>query len=162
MPLAGFAGWQTVRVAIDSCQVHEWSHLVQMRLNLHRDEPIESPDVTREAISFYLNILPMMMDRQAAAGKQFTAVMEITGRGATVRTYQVDDGACQILTERAENPDLVMSQSAETFVKTLNKMHNPMLAMLTGKIKVKGIRKMGTFGKLFAEPPLDKVISTPV
>ncbi len=38
----------------------------------------------------------------------------------------------------------------------MNRMHNPMVAMLTGKIKVQGIRHMGTFGKLFPEPGPDQ------
>jgi hypothetical protein len=33
-----------------------------------------------------------------------------------------------------------------------------MVAMLTRKINVRGIRHLGTFGKLFAEPRLDTVI----
>jgi hypothetical protein len=32
-------------------------------------------------------------------------------------------------------------------------MHNPMLAMVTGKMKVRGLRNMGTFAKLF--PPME-------
>ena len=35
-------------------------------------------------------------------------------------------------------------------------MVKPTLAMLTGKIKVKGMGKMGTFGKLFHPPKPDQ------
>ena len=53
-----------------------------------------------------------------------------------------------------------MTQSPETFVKTFAKMHNPMLAMLTGQVRVRGLRNMGTFGKLM--PPESDELSLPV
>ena len=39
-------------------------------------------------------------------------------------------------------------------------MHNPMLALLTRKMKVKGLRKMGSFQKLFPELKPDQVIGS--
>jgi hypothetical protein len=35
------------------------------------------------------------------------------------------------------------------------KLRNPLVLMLTGKTRVKGLSKMGMFGKLFPEPELD-------
>jgi putative sterol carrier protein len=90
--------------------------------------------------------------------------MEFTGPGGGAFTIQVADGSCQVTEgETRAHPDLVMTQSPVTFVKTMNKMHNPMLALMTGKMKVRGMRQMGTFAKLF--PPLDDlntVLETPV
>ena len=45
-----------------------------------------------------------------------------------------------------------MTQSPEAFVATLARVKHPILLMLTGKIKVKGYRALGTFGKLFPSP----------
>ena len=39
---------------------------------------------------------------------------------------------------------------------------NPMLLMLTGKIKVKGFRALSTFGKLFPSPNADPQRTWPV
>ena len=54
-----------------------------------------------------------------------------------------------------------MTQAPETFVKTLAKMHNPMLAMLTRQVRVRGLRNMGTFAKLMPTPG-DGDLSLPV
>ena len=50
--------------------------------------------------------------------------------------------------------------------RRLNRRHRrrhgarlPPLLMLTGKMKVKGLMKMGTFGKLFPEPKPDQIIT---
>jgi putative sterol carrier protein len=70
----------------------------------------------------------------------------------------VNDGRCTVTEERAEDADVILTQSPETFIRTLNGMINPMIALLTRKLKIRGFRKMGTFGKLFAEPKPDTVI----
>jgi putative sterol carrier protein len=41
----------------------------------------------------------------------------------------------------------------------IRKMQNPILAMLTGRIRVKGFSKMGRMRRLFPEPTLDQPIS---
>jgi hypothetical protein len=54
-----------------------------------------------------------------------------------------------------------MTQAPETFVKTLAKMHNPVLAMLRRQVRVHGLRKMNTFAKLMPRPG-DGDLSLPV
>jgi hypothetical protein len=49
----------------------------------------------------------------------------------------------------------VITQSPETFVKTRTGIQKPFLALLTGKIRVRGWRNLGTFGKLFPIQNLD-------
>jgi hypothetical protein len=40
-----------------------------------------------------------------------------------------------------------------TFVKTLHRLHDPLMAMLTGEIRVYGVERMGDFGWLFPAVP---------
>jgi hypothetical protein len=55
--------------------------------------------------------------------------------------------------------DLTMLyRDGDTFLAIAKNVQNPMLAMLTGKLRVQGLRNMGTFGKLFAEPKPDQVL----
>ena len=51
--------------------------------------------------------------------------------------------------------DLVIIQSPETFVRTRTGIENPTLALWMGKIKVRGLRNLGTFEKLFPIKSLD-------
>ena len=49
----------------------------------------------------------------------------------------------------------MITQSPETFVKTRTGIQKPLLARLSGKIRVRGWRNLGTFGKLFPIQNLD-------
>src|SRR5579859_2698210 len=106
----------------------------------------------------YMGFMPMFVNREAEAKMTLTAVLEFTGPGGGAWTIQVANGQTTATEARAAKADLTVTQSPDTFIKTRDKMHNPMLAMLTGKMKVRGFRKMGTFGKLFAPPKPDTVI----
>ena len=78
--------------------------------------------------------------------------MDFTGPGGGPYTLRVAGGACRVIKVRAESADIVLRQRPDTFVKTAFGIQDPMLAMLTGKMKVRGLRKMGTFAKLFPPP----------
>jgi len=60
---------------------------------------------------------------------------------------------------RVERPDLVLEMSPDTFVRMLARITNPMVLMLTHKIRVKGFGKMGAFGKLFPTPQPERVLN---
>jgi len=60
---------------------------------------------------------------------------------------------------RVERPDLVLEMSPDTFVRMLAEITNPMVLMLTHKIRVKGFGKMGAFGKLFPTPQPERVLN---
>jgi hypothetical protein len=81
--------------------------------------------------------------------------MEFSGLDGGVWTLYVAGGSCHISEGRAVRADLVIVQSPETFVKTRTGIQNPTLALWTGKIKVQGLRNLGTFGKLFPIKSLD-------
>jgi hypothetical protein len=53
-------------------------------------------------------------------------------------------------------PDLTMRyRDAEAFATGAFKVHHPMRPMLSGRLRVKGMSKMGLFAKLFPAAPLD-------
>ena len=95
------------------------------------------------------------MDREQARQTRLTTVMEFSGPGGGVWTLHVAGGTCRVSEGRAAHADLVIIQSPETFVKTRTGIENPTLALLTGKIKVRGLRNLGTFEKLFPIKSLD-------
>jgi putative sterol carrier protein len=57
--------------------------------------------------------------------------------------------AAEIKDGAAPGADLVMTQSAESFVKTMNGMRDPAAAMMTGEIRVNDFEALGTLGQLF-------------
>jgi hypothetical protein len=51
-----------------------------------------------------------------------------------------------------------MRMTPETFELMRTGMANPALLLLTRKLRLRGIRQMGTFGRLFPTPKLDTPI----
>jgi hypothetical protein len=157
-----FFGWMTRRDGLTGVIGHAFNHFMEARLRLGRAEPAAPSAVIRRSLGFYLGLMEFFIDRERAQGQTFTAVMAFTGPGGGAWTIEVDHGLCRVTEGRAERADLTMTQSPEAFVATFAKVKNPMLLMLTGKIKVKGFRGLGAFGKLFPPPSADPKRTWPV
>ncbi|HEX5690451.1 MAG TPA: DinB family protein [Roseiflexaceae bacterium] len=158
IPLVG-CGRVNVRLALQSCLVHTWAHFTEARLRLKLAAPVASPSIVHASLGFFLGLLPMMISRDKMPARPFTAVMSVGGPGGGDWSVYIANGACTVSEARDGAADIVMTyRDDETFLTTMRRMQNPMIAMLTGKIRVKGFRNMGTFGKLFAEPKPDQLL----
>lgn len=157
MPI--LAGWVTAQDMLAGCIVHTWSEFGELRFRLGRKAPEPGPSATHISLAFFLGFLPMVVNRELAKTTRFTAVMDFTGPGGGAWTIRVADGKCTLTEERAAKADLVMTQSPDTFDRVRKQLQNPMLLTLTRKIKVRGLRKMGTFAKLFPQPTPDQVLA---
>jgi hypothetical protein len=157
-----FFGWSTRRDSIYGITGHAFNHFMEAKIRVKRSEPAPPPGLVHRSLGFYLGLMERFLDRERAAGLRFTAVMEFTGPGGGAWTIGVENGMCRVTEGRPERADLVMTQSPETFVATFARIRNPMLSMLTGKIKVKGFRALSTFGKLFPSPNADPERTWPV
>ncbi len=154
--LPGF-GWSDVETLLGGGIAHTWSHLQQLRLHLGLKEPLPEPETVKKALAFYMGFLGTIYNKKEAQKvKKFTAVMDFKDAGPW--TFKISKGQCQVSKGKSSKADLIMSQTSETFLKTFAKMQSPLIAMLTGKIKVTGFKNMATFGKIFAEPKLDQEI----
>jgi putative sterol carrier protein len=158
IPLVG-CGWVTARFALQSCLVHTWAHFTEARLRLKQTAPLPNPAITYTALNFFLGMMPMMVNAEQAKKVTLLASLNVGGAGGGHWTVRVGNGACKVTEERVVTADLVMNyHDAETFLATMRAMQNPMIAMLTGRIKIQGFHKMGLFGKLFAEPKPNQVL----
>lgn len=142
-------GWGTTRDVLGFCLNHDWSEFTQLRIHMGQTEPVPSPAITRNYLGFILNFFPMFLNKEAADGRQFTAVMAFTDPDVGAWTIRVADGAATISEGEAANADLVLTQSAETFEKSLRRIHNPADAIQSGQIQVSSFERLGTFGQLF-------------
>ncbi|HEY6410246.1 MAG TPA: DinB family protein [Ktedonobacteraceae bacterium] len=155
IPLVGL-GWVSVRVALETCYSHTWNHFMQLRFWMKCSAPMPSPKQTHHALSYFMASFARNLDRaQAAEQPGFTAVMVFSGSGGGAWTLDVAGGTCHVSEGRTARADLVMIQSPETFVKTRTGIEHLRLTMLAGKIKVHGLRNLGTFEKLFPIKSLD-------
>lgn len=157
-----FFGWVPLEDGLLGLIGHSFNHFMEARMRLGRTAPVPSPAVVHRALGFYLGLMERMVDRDRARGADFTAVLAFTEPGGGEWTVRVADGRCRVTEGRAEPADLMLTQSPEAFVATFARVKNPMLLMLTGKIKVSGYRALGTFGRLFPPPSADPTRAWPV
>ena len=154
IPLVGL-GWVSLRIALETSYSHTWNHFMQLRFWMKRTTIIPDPAQTHRALSYFMASFAQNMDREQARQTRLTTVMEFSGPGGGAWTLHVASGTCRVSEGRAAQADLVIIQSPETFVKTRTVIENPTLALWTGKIKVRGLRNLGTFEKLFPIKNLD-------
>ena len=158
IPLVG-CGWVTTRFAMQSCLVHTWAHFTEARLRLQQNAPLPNPAIIHTGLNFFLGMMPMMVNAEQAKQTTLVAALHIGGAGGGHWTVSVCNGICKVTEEAVAKADLTMSYcNAETFLATMRGMQNPMVAMMTGKIHIQGFRKMGLFGKLFAEPKPNQIL----
>lgn len=161
LPLSG--GWRTAGFALEACSSHTWNHLVELRW-LARAESTSIGAIasqTHRALARYMRLMAGLMDRgRAARLSRLTAVMEFTGPGGGAWTFRIADGLCQVTEELPSSPDVVVTQSPDTFVQTMVlETRSQFLAVLTGAIKVRGpVRAVAAFRRLFPRPARDQVV----
>jgi putative sterol carrier protein len=109
-------------------------------------------------ISGIMNLMERAINKEKAAETKLTIGMNFTGPGGGSWTIDVDNGSVSVEERSPGNPDFVMTQSPETFEAFAVKAVNPIWAMLTGRIKVKGLRNIGPFMSLIAPPSVTEVI----
>jgi putative sterol carrier protein len=154
IPLVGL-GWVSVRVALESCYSHTWNHFMQLRFWMNCTTIMPDPEQTHRALSYFMASFAENMERKQAVQTRLTTVMEFSGAGGGTWTLHVAKGICHVSEGRATRADLMIIQSPETFVRTRTGIENPSLALWTGKIKVRGLRNLRTFEKLFPIKSLD-------
>ena len=144
-----FAGWTTALVGLDFIRAHDWSEFTQLRVHMGLTEPVPSPEVTHAFLNTIMNFFPAFVNQEAAVGQQFTTVMAFTDPGAGAWTIQVDDGKVTVSQGVNADTDLVITQSAETFEKTRQKMHDPTDAIQSSQMQVSDFNNLAIFGQLF-------------
>jgi hypothetical protein len=159
-------GWLPARAVLAGCRFHTWSHFMELRLRRPEGTRRSTPELRKAtihgALGDAMSFFPLALNRAQVATAQFSLVMEFTGPGGGAWTIRVADGACTVAEGWPARSDLVITQSAETFMKTRIGMLDPMMAIQSGEIKIQNIEHMGTFALLFPPPqPDDAAVLAP-
>lgn len=157
MPLV--FGWVTVRDVVGGCALHGAGEYTELWLRLKKKAPEPPPEAMRLRLEMFMPLVGSLAAHLAPKSAKFTAVWNLTGPAGGTWTFRIADGACTVAEETAQKRDFEITMSPIVFEMIGRKMGNPLLLMLTRQVKVKGFSKMGTFGKLFAEPKPDQVIA---
>lgn len=74
----------------------------------------------------------------AAKGLDARMQFELTGEGGGEWFVVIKDGRCTVTSGRGEDPDTTLTASAADYLKISNGEMNKVLALLRGKLRVKG------------------------
>jgi hypothetical protein len=152
-------GFIPLRELVETAGLHNWGELSELRWRLGRATPSPPPAVTHRSVGYYLLTMRGLC-RSERASRPFTVQFESTGPGGGCWTMRVGDGACTLAEEAAERPDLSFRMSADTFnLAMVRRAVNPARAMLTGRVRVRGISKLPRFLRLFPQPRPDQPIT---
>ena len=152
-------GFVPLREMIETAGLHNWGELSELKFRLGRAVPEPPPAVTHRSVGYYLLTMRALC-RPERVRRPFTVQFEFTGPGGGCWTMRVVDGACILAEEAAERPDLCFRMSADTFnLAMVRRSVNPAAAMLTGRVRVRGLAKMPTFLRLFPQPAPDQPIT---
>jgi hypothetical protein len=145
-------GWVRLQVGLAACHWHAWDHCIQAHLRLKLVAPSSDPVSTYAALNFMLHFwLVSIIDQRAAREIEMQIEWTFTGSGGGQWTMDIADGQVIVNEGQALKPDIAFIQSPETFVKTLHRLHDPMVALLTGEMKVRGFECMHDFDRLFPD-----------
>lgn len=142
-------GWVTARDGLEFCRNHDWSQFTQLRIHMRHAEPVPSSAITRGYLGRWVNFIPTLLNQAAANGRVFTTVLAFTDPGVGAWTIRLADGAATVSEGEAAQADLVITQSAEGFEKSMCRMQNPVEAILSGELQFSNFENLISFGQLF-------------
>jgi DinB family protein len=153
------AGFETVRSALRGGLLHSWGEATELMTRLGRHDAVPEA-ATRNAIEGYLTFMAASADASRAGDKPFVLVMDFTGPAGGPYAVRVENGKGRLVPGPADDASLTFRLDPVAFnTVMIRRMQNPMLAMLTRKIQVKGLSKMPLMQKVFSPPSPDKQLT---
>lgn len=112
------------------------------------EPPAEPKDAPRNARAFILG-LPDRIDPGRIAGVQTVFHFDLDGPGGGQFTLQVDDGKAEVLEGLQGTPRCTVSGKDEDVMALVDGNVNPLMAILSGKIKISDPGELLKYAKVF-------------
>ncbi len=143
-------GWSSLEDALRLAQVHTWNHFAEAKLRRGLTGPVADAAVVHAALSSNLSSMPMVF-KPSAATRPMVTQMSIGGPGGGDWVIKVAGGDCSVVEGLASQPDLTMRyRDADSFAAAAFSVVHPMRLMLSGRLRVEGLPKLGRFASMFA------------
>jgi putative sterol carrier protein len=97
----------------------------------------------------FLYKLPSKISPEAIEGHETTFHFDLEGDNGGQYTVSVADGQVNVTDGLSGQPTCVVRAKEENFIKLIEGELNPMMAVLTGKVKISNQGEMLKFAKLF-------------
>src|SRR5688572_6042968 len=93
--------------------------------------------------------LPSKISPEAIEGHETTFHFDLEGENGGQYTVEVKDGKANVMDGLIGNPTCVIRATEENFMKLIHGDLNPMMAVLTGKVKISNQGEMLRYAKIF-------------
>jgi hypothetical protein len=154
LPLAIVGGWRTMMFVLDYLLYHTWFHFTETHLRFNRQLPDLPASLVNHTLNFGMQVLGGCLLPEDLAGVNLVTTIHLTDAGGGTWTFDMHNGKCLVDTQPALHADAEIASDIATFLKTsYYEMENPLLAMLLGKTRIKGLAKSQQFQKIFAVTP---------
>ena len=153
MPFIIVGGWRTMEFALEYLLNHTWLHFTESHLLLRQRLPELPPLLIHRALNFTMEAAAGALQPEDLAGVDLVTILRVTGEGGGAWTFTMREGKCQVESQ-AVNADVEITSDIASYLKTsILQTEPPLLALLLGKTRIKGIRKAQQFQKIFASTP---------
>ncbi len=150
-----FTGTASIRELLQVGIAHSWGHLTEARNRLDRDQPVPTSATRNIGAGFNVSLLSLMANTSAST-IPFELQLDFPSLSSWHITVTNSGSTAEI--GQAEGPDLTMTLTPELLFAIMNGLQNPMTAILTRKVKIKGIIRLPAFGKVFPQPGPDDLV----
>ncbi len=154
LPLIIVGGWRTLAFSLEYLLNHTWLHFTESHLRYDDRLPDLPGNLVYRILNFSMEMAAGALRPEDLSGVHLATTLQLTGDGGGAWTFVMQDGQCEVAAQEAAQPDAVISTDIATYLKTsIYGMQNPVLALLTGKSRIKGLRQARQFQALFADTP---------
>lgn len=154
LPLLLVGGWRTMTFALEYLLQHTWFHFAETHLRFDNQLPDLPAGLMNRVLNFGMQVLGGCLLPEDLTDVDLVTTIHLTGIGGGTWTFHMHAGKCLVDTGPAARADSELTADIATFMKTsYYGMENPLLALLLGKVRIKGLAKSQQFQKLFALTP---------
>ncbi len=154
LPLIIVGGWRTLTFALEYLLDHSWVHFTESHLRFNQQLPELPEGLVNHILNFSMETAAGALRPEDLAGINLVTILQLTGQGGGSWTFTMRDGKCHVESQAATPADTQITTDIATYMKTsLYNMEHPLIALLKGKTRIKGISKSQQFQKVFAVTP---------
>jgi hypothetical protein len=150
LPILRGRGWRTTHFALEYNFWHTWLHYCEAHLRFNDQIDGISAALMQRGIDFNMQLIAGAVNPSRAG--RFVWVLELTDSG--VWSFVIERGAIRVERQAASNADVVMTTHTAMYLKTSAfNIQSPLLALLRGGIRVRGLNKLSVLQRLFSPSP---------
>ncbi|HEX9332299.1 MAG TPA: SCP2 sterol-binding domain-containing protein, partial [Anaerolineales bacterium] len=147
-------GWRTLTFALEYLLNHTWLHFTESHLRFAQQLPELPTNLVNGTLNFSMETAAGALRPEDLTGINLVTILRLTGEGGGTWTFTICEGKCHVEAQAAAHADAEITTDIATYLKaSLYNMEHPMLALLKGKTRIKGMSKSQQFQKVFAVTP---------